>query len=137
MGPYPTIRADDFDTRFPLNVNDSELYSQPPPKRSAKRWTDVTFSLIRFECYEMHRCIWAERPRVEKKEITVTSILAKVESFRKSMEMRYGSIIDERVPIQRAAKLVMKILTKRLYIALLHRYLYCVSQAIPERFRQL
>ncbi len=137
LGPHPVIRTDEFDTRFPLNVDDAQLYSQPAPKVSAKRWTNVTFSIIRFECYEMHRSIWVDRPRLEKKQITLTSILVRIEKFRKSMEATYGSLINDRIPIQRAARLVLKLLTGRLYVAALHRYLISVKHAMPERLKEM
>lgn len=46
-GPRPQIRKEDFDTKFPLNVNDAELESSNPPTRDAEYWTDMTFTQMR------------------------------------------------------------------------------------------
>lgn len=46
-GPRPQIRKEDFDTRFPLNVNDVDLESSNPPTRDAECWTDMTFTRMR------------------------------------------------------------------------------------------
>ncbi|KAI9795791.1 MAG: hypothetical protein M1833_006812 [Piccolia ochrophora] len=86
-GPQPSIRKDEYDTKLPLNVDDVDLQDQEsPPTRSAERWTDVTFSLVRFEFTEIARAIWIDRVRLEKKKISLTAILSKIEAFRKSAE---------------------------------------------------
>lgn len=46
-GPRPQIRREDFDTEFPLNVDDADLESPDPPTRDAERWTDMTFTRMR------------------------------------------------------------------------------------------
>jgi len=54
-GPRPQIHQDDFDTKFPLNVDDADLEDPNPPTENADRWTDMTFSLMRFDVNEMLR----------------------------------------------------------------------------------
>ena len=133
QGPRPCIRAKDFDTKFPLNVDDTELELRRPPKKSAERWTDMTCSLIRMECNEMHRQIWVDRPRLEKKQMSLTTVLGKIESFRKSFEERYLPLIDTNVPIQQCARLYMIVLLSRMIIAVLHRYHNSVAVTIPGK----
>jgi hypothetical protein len=118
-------------------MNDLEVENCPPGSLLPARWTDATFSLIRFECNEMMRSIWRDRPRLDKKQISLTAVLGKIEEFRKSMEERYGSIIDERDPIQKTAKAVLGVLVSRLYVMVLHRYHKPGSQEIPDRLRQM
>jgi Fungal specific transcription factor domain len=135
QGPRPLIRRDDFDSSFPLNVNDADLVSGNPEEKGV--WTDMTFSKIRFECNEMHRVIWVDRGRLEKKQVSLTHVLGKIESFRKAMEAKYHPILDENVPLQREAKLVMNLLLLRMHIMVLHRYHYSFAVRIPDRIRQI
>ena len=122
QGPRPIIRSDDFDTKFPLNVNDDELESSNPPTESSKRWTDATLSLIRWECLEMHRVIWFDRPRLEKKTLTLTALMSKVEDFRRMMKEKYISLVDESSPVQYLGRQLFEILSLRLHAMVLHRY---------------
>lgn len=135
QGPRPLIRRDDFDSSFPLNVNDVDFASGNPQESTG--WTDMTFSKIRFECNEMHRVIWVDRNRLEKKTVTLTHVLGKIESFRKAMEAKYHPILDEIVPLQKAAKLVMNLLLLRMHVMVLHRYHHSLWGRIPDRLRQI
>ncbi len=136
QGPRPGIRVEDFDTQLPLNINDVDL-ERPDPQDSTNRWTDMTLSLIRFECNEMHRIIWVDRPRLEKKKISLTAVLGKVENFRRMMKKKYGSLIDDSIPIQHCGRVVLEILTLRMHAMVLHRYHNSVSHIIPDRLRQI
>ncbi|KAI9053356.1 hypothetical protein LZ554_002315 [Drepanopeziza brunnea f. sp. 'monogermtubi'] len=106
QGPRPTIRRDEFDTKLPLNVNDTDLQCTGNAPVGADQWTDVTFSLIRFEINEMIRTIWIDRPRIERRKISLTAVLSKIETFRSNMAARYDHLIDESIPLQKCAKIV-------------------------------
>jgi hypothetical protein len=75
QGPRPTIRRDDFDTKLPLNIDDIDVHASGKPPIWTHRWTDATFSLIRFEINEMMRTIWVDRPRIERRKISLTAVL--------------------------------------------------------------
>ena len=136
QGPRPGIKREDYDTRFPLNINDSDLLGMKP--REAKdKFTDITVSRIRFECTEMQRVIWQDRIRIERKKISMTHVLSKVESFRKAMEAKYAHIFDLSVPIQKYAKLVMTLMIQRMYVMILHRYVNNAANRVPERLSNL
>jgi hypothetical protein len=75
QGPRPTIRRDDFDTKLPLNIDDIDVHATGKPPIWTHRWTDATFSLIRFEINEMMRTIWVDRPRIERRKISLTAVL--------------------------------------------------------------
>ncbi|KAI9877433.1 MAG: hypothetical protein M1830_003918 [Pleopsidium flavum] len=137
QGPRPGIRRDDYDTQFPLNVDDVDLERYPPPKKSVDKWTDMTLPLIRMEFNEMHRIVWVDRVRLEKKKTSLTALLAKVENFRKAMQAKYLPMIDETIPIQHYARLVIDVLYYRMHIMILHRYHNSVSTRIPDRLRQI
>ena len=134
QAPRPLIRRDDFDSAFPLNVNDADLISGNPYERNG--WTDMTFSKIRFECNEMHRVIWLDRLRLEKKQIGLTHVLGKIESFRKAMEAKYHPVLDENVPLQKGAKMLMNLLLHKMHVMVLHRY-HTSDVLIPDRLRQV
>ncbi|KAK5270680.1 hypothetical protein LTR99_005124 [Exophiala xenobiotica] len=132
QGPRPGIKREDYDTRFPLNINDADLL-QASPQEAKDRWTDMTPSRIRFECIEMQRIIWFDRIRLEKKRVSLTHILGKIESFRRAMSAKYNHMFDLDVPIQKYSQLLMTLLIHRMYVMVLHRYLNNASNRVPER----
>ena len=136
QGPRPCIRREDYDTRFPLNIDDKDLMSGKV-EESNTRFTDMTLSRIRFECCEMHRIIWYDRLRLEKKKITLTHVLGKIVSFLKAMNAKYQPILDSTVPIQQYAQLALKVLLHRMHVMVLHRYVNNPAIPTPERLRDL
>ena len=137
QGPKPQIRRDDFDTKLPLNVNDVDLHASGTPPVSADRWTDATFSLIRFEINEMMRTIWIDRPRIERRKISLTAVLSKIETFRANMAKKYDHLMDDRIPLQKCARIVKALLLSRLHVMVLHRYHNSVVSPMPERLRKI
>ncbi|KAH7364501.1 hypothetical protein BKA65DRAFT_139629 [Rhexocercosporidium sp. MPI-PUGE-AT-0058] len=137
QGPRPTIRRDEFDTKLPLNVNDVDLLPSGKAPMGADKWTDATFSLIRFEINEMMRTIWIDRPRIERRKISLTAVLSKIETFRANMAAKYDHLIDDKIPLQKCAKLVKALLMSRLHIMVLHRYHNSVVAPMPDRLRHI
>ncbi|KAK8243463.1 fungal-specific transcription factor domain-containing protein [Phyllosticta capitalensis] len=135
-GPRPQIREDDFDTKFPLNVDDMDFETNNPPWQDKDCFTDMTIARMRFECTEMARLIWFERPRIEKKQTTLTAVLAKCQNFRIAMEKRYGPMLDPKNPLHYMWQLVYNILSLKLHIMLLFRYASNMHRIMPERLRQ-
>ncbi|OAP65221.1 hypothetical protein AYL99_01193 [Fonsecaea erecta] len=136
QGPRPGIKREDYDTKFPLNINDADLLVAKPQEAKDK-WTDMTMSRIHFECTEMQRVIWYDRIRIEKKRASLTHVLSKVESFRKAMAAKYNPILNIEVPIQKYAQLLMNLMVQRMYVMILHRYLNNASNKVPERLADL
>jgi len=136
-GPRPQIHREDYDTRLPLNVNDVDLEGPNPPTEDADRWTDMTFTLIRFDCNEMHRYIWRERPRLEERSTTLTHLLGKVQSFLHESERKYMPMLDKEIPIQYMTSLVYRLVTLRMYVMILHRYATTPQRTMPERLRKI
>ncbi|KAF2086326.1 hypothetical protein K490DRAFT_44677, partial [Saccharata proteae CBS 121410] len=136
-GPRPQIREDDFDTKFPLNVDDADFESEWPPTRDADRFTDMTVARMRFECVEMARLVWFERPRVEKKQTSITALLGKIQNFRNAMEKRYYPMLNHKVPIHNLCQLVYNILSLKLHLMVLHRYNSNMHRVMPDRLRQI
>ena len=137
QGPRPVIRAEDFDTQFPTNIDDADLEQCQFSPESSQRWTDMTLTLIRMECNEIIRVIWVDRPRLEKRKISLTAVLGKVENFRRMMKEKYMSFIDDRIPVQRAGRLIFEIQSLRMHAMILHRYHNSVAYSIPGRRYEL
>ncbi|KAF2399911.1 hypothetical protein EJ06DRAFT_557004 [Trichodelitschia bisporula] len=136
-GPRPQIHKEDFDTRFPLNVDDTALELPSPPTEDAPHWTDMTLSRIRFECNEMHRFVWNERARLEKKKTALTVILGRVQEFVTESEKRFLPMMDMERPIHYMGFLVFRILSLRLHVMVLHRYATNHNRKMPERLRKI
>ena len=133
QGPRPVIRAEDFDTQFPSNINDAYLEQGWSPTDTSERWTDMTLTLIRMECNEIIRVVWVDRPRLEKKKISLTAVLGKVENFRRMMKEKYMSLVDDAVPLQHAGRLIFEIQSLRMHAMILHRYHNSVAYSIPGK----
>ena len=135
-GPRPTLRRDEFDTQMPLNIDDADLVATGDPKEQDV-FTDMTVMRVRFETNEMLRVLWNDRLRLERKAITLTHILGKVEAFRKAFNERYMPMLDDSVPLQRFTKILMQLFMTRMHIMLLHRYHSTMGNDVPDRLRQL
>lgn len=148
-GPRPQIRPDDFDTRLPLNIDDIDLDRAESGDKSVNivndrtYFTDMTITRMRFECYDMHRFLWVERPKLERrrkegeKKVTINSLLARIQSFMAAMEKTYLPMLNKRVPLHALAAQIYGILSNRLYIHILQKYLSSDKHKMPERLRQI
>lgn len=137
QGPKPAIRREDYDTWLPDNCEEDRLSSAARQPCASDSWTTTLFPLIRFEVNEMMRIIWADRRKLEARKITLTQVLTKIENFRKRMYDSYNHLLDERVPIQRYAKLVMHLLMYRLHVMILHPYYANTASPMPQRLRSV
>ncbi|KAF2750360.1 hypothetical protein M011DRAFT_465126 [Sporormia fimetaria CBS 119925] len=127
QGPHPSIRTDDFDIALPMNVDD-DVFEFGSPKwqhhpTPVQGWTDVTLSLIRYECNELHRLIFRGRIEMDRKAITLHDLRAQVEARKRQIHSKYVRFLDARVPIQRYAGLVATLLMARCDYMLLYRHL--------------
>jgi hypothetical protein len=136
-GPRPNIRRDEFDTKLPLNIDDADIRPDGPPPTSRDCWTEMTVSNIRFECNEMIRTVWVDRPRLERRKISLTAVLSKIETFRRNMAANYDRMIDERLPIPKLGKLLLSCLPSRMILMVLHRYHNSGNSPMPDRLRKI
>lgn len=149
VGPRPQIRLDDYDTRFPMNIDDVDLdraergESGTDVSKDRSHFTDMTISLMRFEGYEMHRFLWSERPKLDRKradgksEVTITSLLSRVQSFQAAMEKKYLPMLSKTELLHVLASELYGIVSNRLYISILQKYITSTRCRMPERLRQL
>jgi hypothetical protein len=148
-GPRPQIRHDDYDTQFPLNIDDADLEraehgdSKNDVSQDRPYFTDMTITRMRFECYEMHRLLRSERPKLEQKrpdgtrKVTLVTLLSRVQSFKAAMEKMYLPMMKRNVPLHALASEIYGILSDRMYISLLQKYLSSDHTKLPSRLRQL
>ena len=146
-GPHPQIRRDEFDTHFPLNVDDDRL--QKAAERGeqvfedSKYFTDMTITRMRFECYEMHRVMWTERPKMQRpvregeKKTTLTSLLSRIQAFKAAMEKTYLPMMNKSNPQHAVAMEMYNISSARLYINVLHPFNSSTEQTMPTRLRNI
>ena len=137
QGPKPGIRKDDFDTFLPTNVDDVDVRSDEGLPVDRDRWTDTTFVRMRFDINEFMRFIWIERPKLQRGEATLTFILSEIETFRKMMNAKYDRLFDDRIPIQKHAKLVKCVLLSRLHVMVLAPYHTGAAKVMPPKLRQV
>lgn len=127
QGPHPSIRSDDFDIPLPLNVDDDVFEFGSPTWQhqptSAQGWTDVTLSLIRYECNELHRLIFRGRIEMDRKVMTLHDLRGTVEARKRQIHSKYLKYLDASDPIQRYAGLVATLLMARCDSMLLYRHL--------------
>ncbi|KAI5361327.1 hypothetical protein Slin15195_G124390 [Septoria linicola] len=136
-GPRPQIRAEDYDTKMPWNVNDADLIGDNPTTEDRDYWTDTTFERIRAECQEMRRKVWYDIVAIDKKKKSLTSVLVKVQKFMLATKERYLPMLDLTSPVQRLTGLMLETMTKGLHLQVLHRYLFSTTQRMPDRLRQV
>ncbi|KAF2685525.1 hypothetical protein K458DRAFT_441962 [Lentithecium fluviatile CBS 122367] len=146
-GPRPQIRRDEFDTRFPLNVDDVTLQQAvdrgEQVTEDSKHFTDMTITRMRFECYEMHRVMWTERPKISQlpkegeKKTTVTSLLSRIQAFKSAMEKTYLPMLSKNNPQHVIAMEMYSISSTRLYINVLHPFASSDRHKMPERLRSI
>jgi hypothetical protein len=138
-GPRPQIRREEYDTKFPLNVDDVDLELPPGqcPEEDRAYCTDMTITRMRMECCEMHRLVWIERPKIEKKTITLTSLLSRIQGFKAAMEKTYLPMLNKSVPLHVVAMEMYGILSDRMYIMVLQKYASSDRVRMPERLRKI
>jgi len=123
QGPQPTIRPDDFDIPKPSNVDDATLDLSLSSPQPATGWTDTTFSLLRFECAELHCMIFRGRVQIDRGQMALHELRQAVASKKDFIKEHYLSQLDTTVPIQRYAQLVANLMFARCDLMILFRYL--------------
>lgn len=83
------------------------------------------------------RSIWIDRLRIERRKISLTAVLSKIETFKTNMAAKYDHLMDDRIPLQKCAKVIKSLLLSRLHIMVLHRYHNSVVSSMPDRLRNI
>ena len=111
FGSQPIIRDNVLDAPLPLNVNDEALGISHDQSPLTNGWTDATFTLLRYECYLVHRLIFEKTKEVENNETNIDSVRRLVDRKKTAIEKKYLNHLDETIPIQQYAKVVGHLLT--------------------------
>ncbi|KAK4965612.1 hypothetical protein LTR66_012126 [Elasticomyces elasticus] len=136
-GPRCQIRREDYDTKLPLNVDDVDLEDAIPPTKDADYWTDMTFSLMRFEIHEIRRQLWFDMTGIGKTKISLTTVLGKIQKFRAVFQKKYLPLIEEDNVLGKYSKHVYLMMASRCFVFVLHRYLHGTVKELPNRLRQI
>lgn len=136
-GPRPQIRREDYDTKFPLNVDDNDLIGLNAPTEDADRWTEMTIMRIRAECTEVRRSNWFDMIALDKKKKSLTSVLVKIQKFRQALESRYLPMLDDSIPFHVECRHIIALNINGMFIQVLHRYLFSTTTRMPDRLRQI
>ena len=110
FGSQPIVRDDELGTPLPLNVDDEALGTPHEQSPSTRRWTDATFTLLRYECYLVHRLIFQQKNEAESNLMDLDSLRRVVDRQKAAIEEKYLDQLDETVPIQHYAKVVGRLL---------------------------
>ena len=142
QSPRARIRKDDFNTQFPLNVDDSELGKSDLPKESSERWTSMTLSTARMECNEKIREIYAARQRARQGDDSdsayIKKMLEMISEFRQYMEKKYYPMLNDGIAIQHYTRLVLDLNCRRMHAMVLHEYHMSTSRKrLPGKFPTL
>lgn len=137
-GPRPQIRPDDYDTQFPLNVNDVDLLDAGnPPMQDSLHWTDMTLMRIRAECMDLRRGLWYDVVLVDRKKKSLTSVLVKIQKTRQAIESQFLPMFDYSIPFHTFTRHVLALGIYGCFVQVLHRYLFSTSTRMPDRLRQI
>ncbi|KAG9618898.1 hypothetical protein KCU64_g22452, partial [Aureobasidium melanogenum] len=131
-GPRPQIRKEEYDTKLPLNVNDTDLLLPSPPTDDLPYWTDMTSSKLKFECFELMRQLWVDMQRMDQKKLTLTSILNRIKKFRATTEAKYSLLVQGNTPKQILAKQMYRASSNRALVVILQRYAVGTNYPMPE-----
>ena len=114
-GSRPTSSIHGWENILPLNVRDDEIAIA----KSSLTWTESTFSLIRNECYKVHWDLLQAREEIKQGRISPTAAAADLTEEKTRIEEQFLSRLDEKIPIQRWAKLTGQKLLAALEFTLL------------------
>ncbi|KAL9131656.1 MAG: hypothetical protein Q9217_000467 [Psora testacea] len=132
QGPRPIIRVEDYTTKFPANINDADLTKSGHLTPVDGKWAEMTVSLVRFRCNEFIRSIWVARRQLLTREISVTSVINSIESFRLEWSLKLAPD-NPNDPLQRYGLCVLDLQTLRTYAMVLHPYHMHPKLQMPDR----
>ena len=124
-GPSAILSQCGFDTKYPLNLDERDLKDGEDCHAQSEGWTDMTLPLIRMQCNEMMRMVFAHQSDTSKADLD--RLLLTVSQFREKMKEKYlpscnyKSAAQTELQFYTASTLVL--LTSRMCAMVLRRYL--------------
>ncbi|KAJ5777526.1 hypothetical protein N7520_000772 [Penicillium odoratum] len=121
-GCEPIVHESMFDTRMPLNINDSDIkadMTSPPNEREEA--TEMTFCLIRCEAM---RIVWKtgytppsmQQPRQSAEGLSLTDRVALAGDLQKRLEERYLKHCDKTTPFFQICVTVARLIIARTWL---------------------
>jgi hypothetical protein len=118
-GPEPKV-ASGFDHEMPQNVDDSLLILHNQQlNHDQSGWSESTPSLVRYECYQIHRNVFKLRDQLTRDSITLTSALETLDDLQNRFHGRYDKCLSGSSAIKRYTRSVCKLLLARSDLMLL------------------
>ncbi|KAF2813611.1 uncharacterized protein BDZ99DRAFT_557535 [Mytilinidion resinicola] len=121
QGPSPMLTSYTGEMQYPVNIADQDLNVALDVSQNFE-FTQSTFSLIRYECYDIHRQIFRDRERIRRGQVAFPDVLQSIDQRRLHVEDTYLKFLDEGVPVQKCAKMVARLLLAR-----------CVTMTVYEQ----
>lgn len=123
-GCEPIVNRSSFNTKFPLNINDSDLtrdMTKPPPEREGA--TEMTFCLIRCEILFAHWKICYVPPNVRclrqrPNSMSLPEREALVQELKQRLEDHYLKHCDDSIPILFACLTTARLILAKTWLVL-------------------
>ncbi|KAF2496488.1 hypothetical protein BU16DRAFT_561303 [Lophium mytilinum] len=136
QGPSPMLAPYTGEMQYPVNISDKDLNVVLDLSPNFE-FTQATFSLIRYECYDIHRQIFRDRERMRRGQVGFLDVLKSIDRRRLYIENTYLQFLDEGVPVQKCAKMVARLLLARCKTMTIHeQVLKHGDRILRERFVQ-
>jgi hypothetical protein len=115
QGPPPVLAPYATEMPFPVNMSDQGLEEAPNLAGDFQHagFTEATLSLIRYECYDVHRQVFRDRERIKRGQATLSDVVASIDRRRAYIENMYLNSLDEGIAVQKYAKIVARLLMAR------------------------
>jgi hypothetical protein len=126
VGPESTLVDD---PQAQAQLPDTNFFSSPQ-HHSSSIPHEPALALIRYECYMVHRMIFRERENLKYGKITFPAAMRMVDNARDRIRRTYMDSLDFRVPLQRYASAVGKILLARAEGMMLHTQLQDLKNSV-------
>jgi hypothetical protein len=125
-GCDPTIVEAQFDTKMPLNVNDSDIDPKMADFPEERRgFTDLTFSLIRFEVTNIFRRILYVPPGNERcnmffSNLTIPEKEKWISDCHQRLEDKYLKDVDMSVPLCWVTATISRLVMSKMWLVVYH-----------------
>lgn len=127
-GSDPSIVEQSFDTKFPLNINDEDIWPDmeaPPEEREGR--TEMLFDLIRYMVSTTVRRLSYAPPgpgtcRERNASLTLEDKERLIEDLNKYLEDRYLKYCDMSVPLDWVAATVSRLIMAKMWLIVHHPF---------------
>lgn len=124
-GSDPGISTQSYDTKLPLNIEDTDILPNSAyPIIPRKGFTEMTFSLIRFEVLDCFRIVVRSTPGAVKvkgvEQLTLEEKEKMLDELALKLAVEYQAGLDPTVPIQGITDMVIRLMVGRALLSLYH-----------------